>query len=163
MINQSIISRVASPLTTTYSEFSPVARQVNIRSLPAETRALHLIKLFFSDTGMLFPYIHEQEILRTYSAARRNRFTAVSRSWLCLVNVIFAFATYISDRPDQSAEKNAAESEIFIGRAQTLSTEIEMKRAGLETGKWTVSVLCIRACQKTVPLRRVHPRSSRTD
>jgi hypothetical protein len=135
-VNQPIVSRVASPVTTTLSETSPISRlHVNVRSLPTEARALHLIKLFFSDTGMLFPYIHEQDILRTYSAARRNRFTAVSRSWLCLVNVIFAFATYISARPDQSAEKNAAESEIFIERAQALSAEIEMKSASLETGK----------------------------
>ncbi|OAL32981.1 hypothetical protein AYO22_00066 [Fonsecaea multimorphosa] len=133
-INQPIVSRVASPVTTTFSETSPIARHhINIRSLPPEERALHLIRLFFSDTGMLFPYIHEQDILRTYSAARRNRFTAVSRSWLCLINAIFAFATYISAKPDQSAEKNAAESEIFIERAQALSAEIEMKSASLET------------------------------
>ncbi|OAP63482.1 hypothetical protein AYL99_02709 [Fonsecaea erecta] len=133
-ISQPIVSRVASPVTTTLSETSPIARHhINIRSLPPEERALHLIRLFFSDTGMLFPYIHEQDILRTYSAARRNRFSAVSRSWLCLVNAIFAFATYISAKPDQTAEKNAAESEIFIERAQALSAEIEMKSASLET------------------------------
>ena len=132
--NQPIVSRVASPITTHFSETSPIARQhINIRSLPAENRALHLIKLFFSDTGMLFPYIHEQEIVRTYSAARRSRFTVVSRSWLCLINVIFAFATYISAKPDQSAEKNAAESEVFIERAQALAAEIDMKSASLET------------------------------
>lgn len=136
--SQPIVSRMASPVTT-ISETSPTTRHhINIRSLPSETRALHLIRLFFSDTGMLFPYIHEQEILRTYSAARRNRFASVSRSWLCLVNVIFAFATYISARPDQSVEKNAAESEIFIERAQALSTEIEMKSANLETGKYLI-------------------------
>ncbi|KIX01785.1 uncharacterized protein Z518_09512 [Rhinocladiella mackenziei CBS 650.93] len=132
-LNQPIVSRAASPVTT-LSETSPTARQhVNIRSLPSESRALHLIRLFFSDTGMLFPYIHEQDILRSYSAARRNRFTSVGRSWLCLLNVIFAFATYISARPDQPAEKNAAESEIFIERAQALSADIELKSANLET------------------------------
>ena len=142
-VNQAIVSRVASPVTTTFSEASPVARHhINIRSMPAEARALHLIQLFFSDTGMLFPYIHEQGILRTYSAARQSRFTAVSRSWLCLINVIFAFATYISAKPDQSAEKNAAESEVFIERAQALSAEMEMKSASLETGKLVVQTQC---------------------
>lgn len=132
-----LVSRAPSPITTLLSETSPVAARqgVNVRSLPYEDRALHLIKLFFSDTGMLFPYIHEEGILRTYAAARRNRFAAVSRSWLCLLNTIFAFATYVSARPDQPAEKNAAESEIFIERAQALATEIELKSASLETGK----------------------------
>lgn len=136
-LNQQIVSRAASPVTT-LSETSPALRSqfVNIRSLPSESRALHLIRLFFSDTGMLFPYIHEQDILRTYSAARRNKFTAVSRSWLCLVNVIFAFATYISARPEQPAEKNAAESEVFIERAQALSADIELKSANLESGTY---------------------------
>lgn len=136
-LGQSIVSRAASPVTTLLSEKSPAVRSqyVNIRSLPSESRALHLIQLFFSDTGMLFPYIHEQEILRTYSTARRNRFVSVSRSWLCLLNVIFAFATYISARPDQPAEKNAAESEVFMERAQALADEIELKSANLESGK----------------------------
>lgn len=134
-VNQPIVSRAVSPVTT-LSETSPSARHsINVRSLPPEPRALHLIRLFFSDTGMLFPYIHEQAILRTYSAARKNGFTAVSRSWLCLLNVIFAFATYISARPDQSVWKNAAESKIFMERAQALSAELELKSANLETGK----------------------------
>lgn len=137
-LNPQIVSRAASPVTT-LSETSPAFRSqfVNIRSLPSESRALHLIRLFFSDTGMLFPYIHEQDVLRTYSAARRNKFTAVSRSWLCLVNVIFAFATYISARPDQPAEKNAAESEVFIERAQALSVDIDLKSANLESGEYS--------------------------
>ncbi|KIV85748.1 hypothetical protein PV11_01410 [Exophiala sideris] len=130
-----LVSRAVSPVTTLLSETSPVATRhgINIRSLPPEDRALHLIRLFFSDTGMLFPYIHEEGILRTYATARRNRFAGVSRSWLCLLNVIFAFATYISARPDQPAEKNAAESGIFIERAQALAAEIELKSASLET------------------------------
>ncbi|KAK4944001.1 hypothetical protein LTR10_016522 [Elasticomyces elasticus] len=132
-----LVSRAVSPVTTLLSETSPVATRhgINIRSLPPEDRALHLIRLFFSDTGMLFPYIHEEGVLRTYATARRNRFAGVSRSWLCLLNVIFAFATYISARPDQPAEKTAAESGIFIERAQALAAEIELKSASLETGK----------------------------
>ncbi|KAK6379813.1 hypothetical protein LTS17_005886 [Exophiala oligosperma] len=129
-----IVSRAVSPMTTLPSETSPIARQgINVRSLPPENKALLLIKLFFADTGMLFPYIHEESVLRTYANARRNRLTAVSRSWLCLLNVIFAFATYISAKPDQTAEKNAAESDVFIERAQALASEIEMKSARLET------------------------------
>lgn len=138
-----IVSRAVSPMTTLPSETSPVARQsINIRSLPQENKALLLIRLFFADTGMLFPYIHEESVLRTYANARRNRLTAVSRSWLCLLNVIFAFATYISAKPDQTAEKNAAESDVFIERAQALASEIELKSARLETGEYG-SILCM--------------------
>lgn len=139
-LNEPIVSRAASPGTTLLSETSPISRfAINFRSLPSESRALHLIRLFFSDTGMLFPFIHEEGVLRTYAAARQNRFAAVGRSWLCLLNVIFAFATYISARPDQSAEKNAAESEIFIERAQALAAEIELKSANLETGNFLLA------------------------
>ncbi len=132
-----LVSRAVSPVTTLPSETSPVAPRhgVNYRSLPSESRALHLIRLFFSDTGLLFPYVHEEGVLRAYAAARQNRFMAVGKSFLCLVNVIFAFATYISARPDQTAEKNAAESEIFIERAQALVSDIELKSTNLETGE----------------------------
>ncbi|KIW16954.1 hypothetical protein PV08_04145 [Exophiala spinifera] len=133
-LNTDIVSRAVSPMTSLPPEMSPVARQgINVRSLPPENKVLLLIRLFFADTGMLFPYIHEESVLRTYANARRNRLTAVSRSWLCLLNVIFAFATYITAKPDQTAEKNAAESDVFIERAQALASGIELKSARLET------------------------------
>lgn len=132
--NQPLVSRAPSPMAS-MSEASPAARHpANLRALPSEARALHLMKLFFSDTGMLFPYIHEEEILRTYTRAKENHFAGVSRSWLCLLNVIFAFATYVSARPDLPAEKNATESEVFFERAQGLSAEIDMKSANVQTG-----------------------------
>ena len=134
VITQSLVSRAGSPAVT-MSETSPISRYaVTTRSLPSEARAVSLIMLFFSDTGMLFPYVHEGEILRSYAAAKENHFVSVSRSWLCLLNVIFAFATYISAHPEQPAEKNAADSEIFIERAQALSSEIELRTASIETG-----------------------------
>jgi hypothetical protein len=136
-VNQPLVSRAASP-TITADDPTPrprSSRSANIRAIPSETRAVHLIKLFFSDTGTMFPYMHEQAILDSYYNAKEHRFAAVSRSWLCLLNVIFAFATYITAHPEQSTEKNAAESEVFIDRAQALSSEIQMKHATIETGK----------------------------
>ncbi|KAF7194431.1 ABC-transporter-regulating transcription factor [Pseudocercospora fuligena] len=45
----------------------------------------------------------------------------MSRPLLCLLNIIFAFATYITEHPEQGWEQNANAAQVFFSRAQTLS------------------------------------------
>jgi hypothetical protein len=113
---------------------------VDIYTLPPEAEMLHLIRLFFSDTGTLFPYISEQALLETFSLAKRNNFTSVRRSWLCLLNMILAFATCVSARPNLPVEMSAAESDVFFQRAQTLSGKMAFKSANLEIGQHFVMI-----------------------
>lgn len=129
------LSRPASPIGGAQNFGNSISSAVDIYTLPPETDMLHLIRLFFSDTGMLFPYIHEGALLETFALAKRNNFTAVRRSWLCLLNMILAFATCVSARPDLPVEMNAAESDIFLRRAQALSGKMVFKSANLEIGK----------------------------
>ncbi|OQU95315.1 Fungal specific transcription factor domain-containing protein [Cladophialophora immunda] len=81
---------------------------------------------------MLFPVIHESECLRVYCTAKLEGSAAVSQSWLCLLNVIFALATYASTTPDQITGRNEHAAEEFIEKAETLSVHIAMKSADLE-------------------------------
>lgn len=129
------LSRPASPFGRSVSTGTTTSNPVKIFALPPEAEMLHLIKLFFSDTGMLFPYIHQEGILETFALAKQSNFRGVRRSWLCLLNMILAFAACVSARPDLPVEMKAAESDIFFQRAQALSNNVAFKSANLETGK----------------------------
>ncbi|PNP47973.1 hypothetical protein THARTR1_10392 [Trichoderma harzianum] len=129
------ISRPASPIAGAQSLDHSLSAAVDVYSLPPEADMLHLIRLFFADTGMLFPYVHEGSLLEEFAAAKQNNFTSIRRSWLCLLNMILAFATCVSARPDLPVERNAAESDVFFKRAQALSGKMAFRTANVEIGK----------------------------
>jgi len=93
-----------------------------------------MIEHFFSDTGMLFPFVSKDYITRTYREAKANHYRGVRRSWLCLLNMIFAFATFTSISDLQSMEKNIAESKVYFNRAQDLLAASRLRLADLEIG-----------------------------
>lgn len=99
-----------------------------------------MIKHFFSDTGMLFPFVSKEYITRTYWAAKANQYRGVRRSWLSLLNMIFAFATFTSISDLQSMEKNIAESKVYFNRAQELLAASRLRLADLELGKYPLLI-----------------------
>ena len=130
-----LVSRAQSPLASGTTPASAIRNAVEPLRLLPEQRAYDLMRLFFSDTGMMFPFIDEQHVLKAYTIFKDNRYSGITRSWLCLFNSIFAFATYISAKPDQPVSKNAAESEVFFNRALALSKNESLRFADVETGK----------------------------
>ena len=92
--------------------------------------------LYFSNTGTIFPFIDEQRILNAYTTARKHGFYGVSRSQLCILNLVFAFATFLNARPKQGASIKIAESESFYQRAHALATSNNdsLRFADIETG-----------------------------
>uniref|UniRef100_A0A0B7JQX4 Xylanolytic transcriptional activator regulatory domain-containing protein n=1 Tax=Bionectria ochroleuca TaxID=29856 RepID=A0A0B7JQX4_BIOOC len=67
------------------------AVQANI--LPPEEETEKLIRSYFSNTGLLFPFIHEDTFLATYNRMRDQHYRAnIRRTWLGLLNMIVAMA-----------------------------------------------------------------------
>ncbi|TVY92749.1 hypothetical protein LAWI1_G002079 [Lachnellula willkommii] len=58
-----------------------------------EKEEMDLIKQYFSDTRLLFPYLHEQTLLDTYAEMKRTNFTKVRRTSPGLLNMVMALAT----------------------------------------------------------------------
>ncbi|CAG9988603.1 unnamed protein product [Clonostachys byssicola] len=125
------VSRPASPVTNP-QVFPGASDIVDVYVLPPEAETLHLVSLFFRDTGMLFPYIHEQSALDGVKAVKRGGFGAARRSWLCLLNMILAFVTCISTQPNQPVEQSAADSNVYFKRAQKLSGNLTFKNVNIE-------------------------------
>lgn len=124
-------TRPSSPPNTTSTLFVGSDASKDILALPAERRILQLLHLFFSDTGMLFPYVHHEEIVSTYFTMKRARFVGVRRSWLCLLNIIFAFSTS-SLRPNQTPDDDPTEAAVFFDRACRLTKGFDRRRPTLE-------------------------------
>lgn len=125
-------TRPPSPPNTTSTLFVGSDASKDVLALPAEERVLQLLHLFFSDTGMLFPFVHHEEIVCTYFAMKRAKFVGVRRSWLCLLNVIFAFSTSSSLRPNQPADDDPTEPAVFFDRACRLTKGFDRRRPTLE-------------------------------
>jgi len=114
--------------------------RVNIYALPAESIARDLLKQYFSDTGMLFPYIHEQTFLERYDEMKRNNFRKVRRTWLGLMNMIMAFAISTRVEAGLSAEDRARESDVYYSRAVGLCEKQILRGTSLEIGKLELEI-----------------------
>lgn len=89
---------------------------------------------YFSNTGLLFPYIHAGTFVKTYEEMKNNNFTNVRRSWLGLLNIVMALATSATIEENLSAEKRAQESNVYYQRALGLCDKHIMRGTSLEIG-----------------------------
>lgn len=99
--------------------------------LPPEEETLRLIRHYFANTGVLFPYIHEESFLATYEELKAGGFRKARRSWLGLLNMILAMSTNASIHI--SAEERAAKTDIFFSRAMALCAKQIRHGTSLET------------------------------
>lgn len=95
---------------------------------------MDLIKQYFSDTGLLFPYLHEETFLDTYAEMKRTNFTKVRRTSLGLLNMVMALATSTTVGNDMSAEQRAEVSNVYYQRAVSLCDKQILRGTSLEIG-----------------------------
>ncbi|RTE73557.1 hypothetical protein BHE90_012026 [Fusarium euwallaceae] len=125
----------------TFTSKSPGAalsysHKINANILPPDQEMQRLIRAYFSNTGLLFPYIHEEAFLDTYERFRASGFrTNVRRTWLGLLNMIFAMATCTSCWEESGSDYRFEQSDVYYRRARELC-QIQMFRGTtLEIGK----------------------------
>lgn len=118
----------------TWSGLGDSRGSINIYALPAESQALALITKYFLKTGQLLPFIHEQSFRETYIQMNRNNRTMVRRTWLALLNIIFAMAVTLSIDRDMSAEKRIEESDMYYQRANLLCDKESRQTISVELG-----------------------------
>ncbi|KXJ90070.1 fungal-specific transcription factor domain-domain-containing protein [Microdochium bolleyi] len=111
---------------------SQAATSTGLAGLPPEDITERLLIEYFSNTGILFPYIHEPTFMDTYRQARQSGFAGVRRTWLALLNIVLAMATRAdATRPDTSFA--AADAELFFKRARSLCGTHMLRGTTLET------------------------------
>lgn len=116
------------------SLFDAKYQKVNMYALPPEKRTWTLIAQYFQKTGRLPPFIHEASFRETYFQMQRNKFTMARRTWLGLLNIVFAMATTLSVEGYPSAEERIKESEVYYQRANALCDKEPRRNISLELG-----------------------------
>lgn len=133
------VSRPPSPIrpdiSTKANQPGSGRAPVNPFALPPEPEALDLIRQYFQNTGVLFPFLHEASFLETYEAMKRTRFTKVRRTWLGLFNILLAFGQSTSKTSTLTAEERAEASEIYYQRAVKLCENQILRGTSLELGE----------------------------
>ncbi|KIW16440.1 hypothetical protein PV08_06492 [Exophiala spinifera] len=130
---QSMLSRPPSPRPRIRVIATAGSRPVDMYALPPRDHGLRLLELFFSDSGMLFPYIHQEELLASYQSAFMQRPLSISSTFTCLLNAIFAMATYHSVRDDLDHRDALVESDVFYSRAKLLASKLDLEHANIQT------------------------------
>jgi hypothetical protein len=120
---------------------TPRKQQVSIYALPPEEETLDLIQRYFSNTGLFFPYLHEESFMETYQNLRRTNFTKTRKTWLGLLNMVLAFATSTTVSDDLSAEKRAEISDVYYQRALGLCDKQIFRGTSVELGEYLPHII----------------------
>lgn len=99
--------------------------------LPPDQETSVLIDQYFANTGLLFPYIHQETFRESYAQLRQN-YAATRRTWLGVLNMVLAMATHTTVLPVGEVDKRQAQSEAFYRRAHGLCSAHVMNGASLE-------------------------------
>ena len=102
-------------------------------SLPPESEAEHLLRLYFTTVNLMLPCIHEDSFRATYRKAQRDGLRAVRRPWLGVLNVAFAIATNVLT-PTSPPLERATRSSMYFDRAVELVRPDMLGRLSLELG-----------------------------
>jgi len=132
------VSRPISPTTPTLNPAHPTAQAdaTGANLLPPHCETEKLIRAYFSNTGLLFPFIHQESFLAVYESMKSQNFrTNVRRVWLGLLNMILAMAVCTTGWAEDATEYRAEQSDVFYRRARELCKTQMLRGTTLETGK----------------------------
>ncbi|KAL5340166.1 fungal-specific transcription factor domain-containing protein [Aspergillus crustosus] len=106
--------------------------------LPPHSETVALIDRYFSNTGLLYPYLHEESFRETYARLKENHKTT-RRTWLGLLNMVLAMATQTTERLAGEEDCREVQSQAFYRRANGLCAEYVSSGASLEIGEYSGS------------------------
>lgn len=112
------------PLAKASNALAVALEDINIYALPSEPVARELLARYFSNAGLLFPYVHERTFMTTFDQACRDCFKGVKRTWLGLLNIIFAHAVVHEGDPSIVSRNDVKSTAVF-----TQQSEIYYQRA----------------------------------
>ncbi|KAB8256860.1 fungal-specific transcription factor domain-containing protein, partial [Aspergillus pseudonomiae] len=128
----------------------------NVFTLPATSETKKLIAQYFTDTGLLFPYIHPETFLETYDAMLHDN-TKVRRTWLGLLNMVLAMAVITTTPGGAPANVRIAKSDIFYQRSLSLCGKEILRGTTLEVVQYLLLMgQYLQGTQKSVQAWTVH-------
>ncbi|QGI78650.1 unnamed protein product [Fusarium fujikuroi] len=116
-------------------------------ALPSVEEMDTLLDLYFDTAGIVFPFIHEETMRKTYNECRLNGFTRARRTWLGTLNMVFAMASNFDRDYTTSSKKRFERSNAFYKRALGLCNELSKRVISLEIVHYLI--LVVLHCQGT--------------
>ena len=102
-------------------------------AVPLEEEANYLIWLYFSTVNLMIPCIHETSFRQTYSKLKTDGPRSVRKSWLGVLNMIFAVSTNVTV-PTSPAIDRVRRSTAFFERSMELVRADILGRLSVEMG-----------------------------
>ncbi|KXH43525.1 fungal specific transcription factor domain-containing protein, partial [Colletotrichum nymphaeae SA-01] len=127
------VSRSQSPVTDSFDS-RKLEKPSEASRLPPEEEVINLVRQFFRDTGLLFPYIHEESFWKTYAQYRATGMQNAKTAWLALLHMVLAMATSTMNATGVGLGDRQAISEVHYRRAKALSMTEMMTGANVEAG-----------------------------
>ncbi|RAQ46927.1 C6 transcription factor [Aspergillus flavus] len=124
--------------------------------LPSSEETLQLIRRYFYDTGLLFPYIHPPTFFETYHQFKNNA-KKVRRTWLGLLNIMLAMAKVTAVSARAPAELRIKESTRYYRQALNLCRGEILRGTTLEVVQYLLLMgQYLQGTQKSVQAWTVH-------
>ncbi|KAF7627707.1 C6 transcription factor [Aspergillus flavus] len=124
--------------------------------LPSSEETLQLIRRYFYDTGLLFPYIHPPTFFETYHQFKNNA-KKVRRTWLGLLNIMLAMAKVTAVSARAQAELRIKESTRYYRQALNLCRGEILRGTTLEVVQYLLLMgQYLQGTQKSVQAWTVH-------
>ncbi|KIX97612.1 uncharacterized protein Z520_06390 [Fonsecaea multimorphosa CBS 102226] len=127
-----LVSRAPSP-TADQTRDGIRPKDVIVAQLPSEDRVLHWLELYFSDTGILYPFISEQRVRSGYNSLKEQNFGSITRPFLGLLSAIFAVSILVKADPSCTISQNTAEADVYFHRSLSLASESALHSTDIET------------------------------
>lgn len=118
-------------------------RPVEPFALPPPDEADDLLRHYFATVNLMVPCIHEDSFRAMYRRARSEGLRVVRRSWLGVLNMMFAIATNVQT-PISPPIERATRSDMYFERAVELSRPEILGRLSLELGRSRLTEPCCR-------------------
>ncbi|OLN94165.1 TY1 enhancer activator, partial [Colletotrichum chlorophyti] len=125
------ISRSQTPISDSFDS-RRLEKPTEACRLPPEEELTNLARQYFGDTGLLFPYIHEESFWKSFAQFRAVGIRNARHSWLALLNMILAMATSATNASRLGLNDRQAVSEVYYRRAKALSMAEMMSGASVE-------------------------------
>lgn len=130
-----LLSRPGSPVPSPEQRSGTIREpSLNLYELPPADQTLRLIRGYFDNTGLLFPYIHRERFIQEYRQLAHANLRNVRKSWLGVLNMILALSINVRYPSELSQQQRTAESKVFFLRAMALCEGQIRSTASLEIG-----------------------------
>lgn len=128
------------PTNSDISRVRDQSQTVEPFDLPPPGEAEQLWRLYFTTVNMMVPCVHEDSFRTTYKRARNDGPRTVTRSWLAMLNMVFALATNVLTATSPPRER-ASRSDMYFERAMELVRQDILGRISVEHGMFSMIVI----------------------